>query len=236
MKCPICGNDVEFQNRPVGTDENHAPVFVRYAICRDCRKQWNLDKLIARKKEEIQRRAAEEPEPKYGNIPPKHVKDSSEKAVRQGYEDMLATDDYEEDAPRFRVMRILLGLISLAGLAFCGYKAFPLYFGGAAEGVPAEGMTYIMLALCMLAASLLYFIMQNKPTIFAFLVPMVIYFAASVLAFVQKGDSSELLITSVASAVLGIISLVLALLSQNDSDEYEDDYEDDNIDAEYEED
>ena len=49
MKCPICGKDVELKNRQVGTDENGEPVFNEYAICRDCKKQWNLDKQRAKK-------------------------------------------------------------------------------------------------------------------------------------------------------------------------------------------
>ena len=49
MKCPICGKDVELKNRQVGTDENGEPVFNEYAICRDCKKQWNLDSQRARR-------------------------------------------------------------------------------------------------------------------------------------------------------------------------------------------
>ena len=42
MKCPICGKELELRNKQVGTGENGEPVFNRYAICRDCKKQWNL--------------------------------------------------------------------------------------------------------------------------------------------------------------------------------------------------
>lgn len=49
MKCPICGKDVELQKKQVGTDENGEPVFNQYAVCRDCRKQWNLDKQRAKR-------------------------------------------------------------------------------------------------------------------------------------------------------------------------------------------
>ena len=62
MKCPICGKDVELKNRQVGTDENGEPVFNEYAVCRDCKKQWNLDKQRAKKaaghKEEPVKKAA----------------------------------------------------------------------------------------------------------------------------------------------------------------------------------
>lgn len=52
MKCPICGKEVELQNKQVGTDANGTPVFHEYAVCRDCKKQWDLDKQRAKKRAE----------------------------------------------------------------------------------------------------------------------------------------------------------------------------------------
>ena len=49
MRCPKCGKDVELQKKQVGVDENGKPIFNEYAICRDCKKQWNLDKQRAKK-------------------------------------------------------------------------------------------------------------------------------------------------------------------------------------------
>ena len=49
MKCPICGKELELKNKQIGTSENGDPIFNEYAICRDCRKQWNLDKQRAKK-------------------------------------------------------------------------------------------------------------------------------------------------------------------------------------------
>lgn len=49
MKCPICGKEVELQKKQVGVDEMGEPVFHQYAVCRDCKKQWNLDKRRAKK-------------------------------------------------------------------------------------------------------------------------------------------------------------------------------------------
>ena len=46
MKCPICGKELELRNKQIGTNENGDPIFNEYAICRDCKKQWNLDKKI----------------------------------------------------------------------------------------------------------------------------------------------------------------------------------------------
>ena len=162
MKCPICGKDLDLQNKQIGTSENGDPIFNEYAICHSCKKQWNLDKQRAKKiaakkaaeekaKAEAAARAAEEKraarreakararkeaiarlaadkgiseeeaerilkerararkaaaqkaatdatatdnseEQKYGNIPAEEIRDKREKAVRKGYEDMLATD------------------------------------------------------------------------------------------------------------------------------------------------
>ena len=49
MKCPICGKEVTLQNKQVGTAENGEPIMNQFAICRDCKKQWNLDKQRAKK-------------------------------------------------------------------------------------------------------------------------------------------------------------------------------------------
>lgn len=49
MKCPICGNELEIRNKQIGTDNSGDPVFNEYAVCRDCKKQWNLDKQRAKK-------------------------------------------------------------------------------------------------------------------------------------------------------------------------------------------
>lgn len=44
MRCPKCGKNVEFQKKKVGIDESGHPILNEYAVCRDCRKQWNLEK------------------------------------------------------------------------------------------------------------------------------------------------------------------------------------------------
>lgn len=44
MRCPKCGKNVEFQKKKVGIDESGHPILNEYAICRDCKKQWNLEK------------------------------------------------------------------------------------------------------------------------------------------------------------------------------------------------
>lgn len=379
MKCPICGKDLDLQNKQIGTSENGDPIFNEYAICHSCKKQWNLDKQRAKKiaakkaaeekaKAEAEARAAEEKakaeaaahaaeekakaeaaaraaeekakaeaaaraaeekakaervarreakararkeaiarlaadkgiseeeaerilkerararkaaaqkaataptdaaddseEQKYGNIPAEEIRDKREKAVRKGYEDMLATDpdskaakkkkkeeaetakakedvksrkmdDYDDDDeyeyvdeyPRFRPGRILLGIISLLAFGFCIYKGFVTGLStSGADVTSAPGMNYVIVALCMLVTALLYFIMNNRDTLFAFLIPMIVYIGGAVFAFLKHGDEFELLILAGVSGVLAVISLILTIASRGGDDyDDEDDYDD----------
>ena len=411
MKCPICGKDLDLQNKQIGTSENGDPIFNEYAICHSCKKQWNLDKQRAKKiaakkaaeekakaeaearaaeekaKAEAEARAAEEKakaeaaaraaeekakaeaaaraaeekakaeaaaraaeekraarreakararkeaiarlaadkgiseeeaerilkerararkaaaqkaataptdatddseEQKYGNIPAEEIRDKREKAVRKGYEDMLATDpdskaakkkkkeeaetakakedvksrkmdDYDDEKssddedddeyyedylyecdqhynniidddeyPRFRPGRIILGIISLLAFGFCIYKGFVTGLStSGADVTSAPGMNYVIVALCMLVTALLYFIMNNRDTLFAFLIPMIVYIGSAVFAFLKHGDEFELLILAGVSGVLAVISLILAIASRGGDDyDDEDDYDD----------
>lgn len=380
MKCPICGKDLDLQNKQIGTSENGDPIFNEYAICHSCKKQWNLDKQRAKKiaakkaaeekaKAEAEARAAEEKakaeaaaraaeekakaeaaaraaeekakaeaaaraaeekraarreakararkeaiarlaadkgiseeeaerilkerararkaaaqkaatdatdnseEQKYGNIPAEEIRDKREKAVRKGYEDMLATDpdsksakkkkkeeaetakakedvksrkmddyddekssddedddeyEYVDEYPRFRPGRIILGIISLLAFGFCIYKGFLTGLStSGADMTSAPGMNYVIVALCMLVTALLYFIMNNRDTLFAFLIPMIVYIGSAVFAFLKHGDEFELLILAGVSGVLAVISLILAIASRGGDDyEDEDDYDD----------
>lgn len=379
MKCPICGKDLDLQNKQIGTSENGDPIFNEYAICHSCKKQWNLDKQRAKKiaakkaaeekaKAEAEARAAEEKakaeaaaraaeekakaeaaaraaeekakaeaaaraaeekraarreakararkeaiarlaadkgiseeeaerilkerararkaaaqkaatdatatdnseEQKYGNIPAEEIRDKREKAVRKGYEDMLATDpdskaakkkkkeeaetakakedvksrkmddyddekssddedddeyEYVDEYPRFRPGRIILGIISLLAFGFCIYKGFVTGLStSGADVTSAPGMNYVIVALCMLVTALLYFIMNNRDTLFAFLIPMIVYIGSAVFAFLKHGDEFELLILAGVSGVLAVISLILAIASRG-GDDYDDPFE-----------
>ena len=381
MKCPICGKDLDLQNKQIGTSENGDPIFNEYAICHSCKKQWNLDKQRAKKiaakkaaeekaKAEAEARAAEEKakaeaaaraaeekakaeaaaraaeekakadaaaraaeekraarreakararkeaiarlaadkgiseeeaerilkerararkaaaqkaatdatatdnseEQKYGNIPAEEIRDKREKAVRKGYEDMLATDpdskaakkkkkeeaetakakedvksrkmddyddekssddedddeyEYVDEYPRFRPGRIILGIISLLAFGFCIYKGFVTGLSTSGADVTSPGMNYVIVALCMLVTALLYFIMNNRDTLFAFLIPMIVYIGSAVFAFLKHGDEFELLILAGVSGVLAVISLILAIASRGGDDyDDEDDYDD----------
>ena len=375
MKCPICGKELELRNKQIGTNENGDPVFNEYAICRDCKKQWNLDKQRAKRaaakkaaqeasskkneasaqettqtrevpvkepaskkeapvkktapkrtspagkpaarqdkpvrkpsvqdaepakkpapkrrprpadetvseehtKKPVRRRRPEEAEPaeekRYSNIPSEKVRTKHEKAARKSYGEMLETgtidkkavkkkrkqledetgeikrnrnyeaeadqyddNDYYDDDPRFRPLRIILGIISLSGFGYLIYRGFVTGLADTTEGgTVSSGMTYVILALCMLVSALLYFIMQSKNTIFAFLLPMVFYLGSAVFAFIQRGDDLQLLIAAIAGAVLAVISLILAITSrgggyEDDEDDYDDAFEDDYADDDY---
>ena len=136
-------------------------------------------------------------------------------------------EDYFEDAPRFRPMRVILAILSLAGFGYMIYQGFVTGLADTTEGsVISSGMTYIIVALCLLVAALLYFILLNRNTVFAFLLPMVFYLGGGVFAFLQKGDDLQLLIAAVAGAVLAVISLILAITSRGGYDDEEEDYDD----------
>ena len=381
MKCPICGKELELRNKQIGTNENGDPIFNEYAICRDCKKQWNLDKQRAKRaakkaaekpvpeekapaekpvqkdkapaerpaqkdkapaekpaqrdkapaekpvqkdkaparkpapdekvpvrkpaagdeapakkpvkkkrprpeseeevkkpipkklprtdaeeiisderpaRKPVKKRSAEEreasEEKRYSNIPSEKVRNKHGKAARKSYTEMLETgesdkksrntkkkpepkpiakneeyddEDYYDDEPRFRPMRVILAILSLAGFGYLIYKGFVTGLTDTTEGsMLSSGMTYIIISLCMLVSALLYFIMLNRATVFAFLLPMIFYLGGGVFAFLQRGDDLQLLIAAVAGAVLAVISLILAITSRGGYDDEEEDYDD----------
>lgn len=359
MNCPKCGKDVELQNKQVGVDENGEPIFNEYAICKDCKKQWNLDKQREKKaanaavsnhtkpdsntpakgrpsakqtapksaasnagKPEVKktpvkknsqesvpekRKAAPKKRPassavssenrpassegrptqkkqpapanqntakpvksgetqRYSNIPPEKVRTKKEKAARQNYEDMLAADPNrkpvkkknpasakdgnpnkkpvpsngtparkktvsqpskkapvkkEEPKPRFKVLRIILGIISIIAFAFFAYRGFLAGLSTISAGSDSTaGITYIVLALCMLISGLLLLIMQGKRTVFAFILPMVFYIGGGAFAFLKRADDKWLLYSVGACALLAVIFLVLAIASRSGDEDY----------------
>lgn len=352
MRCPKCGKDVELQNKQVGADENGEPIFNEYAICKDCKKQWNLDKQREKKaanaavsnhtqpdsstpakdkpsakqtdlkpaasstdrpevkkapvkknsqetvperrkappkKRPVPAAASSEgrPAPKkrpapadpdavksvnagetqrYSNIPPEKVRSKKEKAVRQNYEDMLAADPNrkpvkkkspadrkdsnpnkrpapsngaparkkpvsqaskkspvkkEEPKPKFKVLRIILGIVSIIAFAFFAYKGFLAGLSNISAGSDSTaGITYIVLALCMLISGLLLLIMQAKRTVFAFILPMVFCIGGGIFAFLKRADDKWLLYSVGACALLAVILLVLTIASKPDPEDY----------------
>ena len=362
MKCPICGKELELRNKQIGTNENGDPIFNEYAICRDCKKQWNLDKQRAKRaaakkaaqaasenkdapvkeraqthetpvkkpapkaetpdkkavlekegtvkkaapkksapsrkpaskqeaavkkstgkeeeqvrkpapkrrprpdaedsdkpaKKPVKKRRTEDSEPaeekRYSNIPPEKVRTKREKAARKSYGDMLETGTIDKKAVKKKKKQLEDETSEIRRNTqnkkyeaevdeyddYLIYRGFVTGLADTTEGgAVSSGMTFVILALCMLVSALLYFIMQKKNTVLAFILPMIFYLGAAVFAFIQRGDDLQLLIAAIAAAVLAVISLILAITSRgggyDDEDDYDDAFEDDYADDDYDE-
>lgn len=48
MKCPICNQELEIKTKKVGETADGEAIYNEFAICHDCKKQWNLDKQRAK--------------------------------------------------------------------------------------------------------------------------------------------------------------------------------------------
>ena len=48
MNCPICKKELEIKNKKVGETATGEVIYNEFAICHDCKKQWNLDKQRAK--------------------------------------------------------------------------------------------------------------------------------------------------------------------------------------------
>lgn len=381
MKCPICGKNVELRNKQVGIDEQGNPVFNQYAVCKDCKKQWNLDKKrtpkttakpadetadsqtpakkaapakqnptkkapvkqdpakkVVRKpvakpdaetadsqtpakkaapakqnptkkapvkqdsaKKVVRKPAAkpatetadsqtqakkaapakkavksnvskketrdnksikknfddtiilEKDEQKLGNIPSEKVRSKKEQRVKQGYAEMLAADpkntdhknskakkqpvrkeeafedNYNEYEPivRFRALRVIFGIISILIAAFYAFNSY-------SSGLLASdtGVTFLILAGCMGIAGLLLIILNATNNIFAFLLPMILYLASGLYAFLNRGDDTFLLYSAIIGAAFSVLFIILAISSRGDEEDYEnfDDEDDDDDD------
>ena len=49
MQCPICKKDLEIKNKKIGENEAGEAIYNEFAICRDCKKQWNLSDNVYRR-------------------------------------------------------------------------------------------------------------------------------------------------------------------------------------------
>lgn len=206
--------------------------------------------------EEFKQEPSEEGQ-RYGNIPSEKVRAKRERAVKKSYEDMLASDpdrksvhkrkpapkpveepeeiedeeEYEDDyiTPRFRVLRVIFGLLSIVTFGFFTYKGVISGLDSITSGSNSNiGTFYVIMALCMLISGLLLLILQKSNTIFAFLLPMLFYIGCSVIGFLKHGDDKMLLYSAIACVVLAVIFLILTILSRRDTEEDEDfdDYDD----------
>lgn len=110
MKCPKCGRELQIRKENSGKDENGNPVSAEYAVCKECRKKWNLDKMKNKKQKaetakvqeedaEVIKKALEEEAPAYTNIPPKEIREAREESMKKSYDDMLSAGVQEEKKP-----------------------------------------------------------------------------------------------------------------------------------------
>ncbi len=182
-------------------------------------------------------------EPKYSNIPPKKVRANREEAVKNNYETMLATNPDNDEiskkkvVPKFRILRVLLGILSLAAFGFFCYKGLIAGLDDVTSGnLTSIGSIYIILAACMLVSGLLLLILQKKNGLFAFLLPTLFYLGSAVFAFFMKTKDLFFLYVAVIMAVMTIILLILTFASRG-NDEYDDDFDDDDdFDEEFDDD
>lgn len=147
-------------------------------------------------------------------------------------EDEMDYDETEYVVGRFRVLRIIFGIISVLASGFFAYGGFFAGLENIASGsTVSTGTTFLIFAICMLVAGLMLLIMQNRNTILAFILPMVFYFGAAVFTFIKRADDKMFLYCAIGGAVFGLIFLVLGIVSRNsdgyeDSDDYDDPFED----------
>ena len=117
MKCPICGKDLDLQNKQIGTSENGDPIFNEYAICHSCKKQWNLDKQRAKKiaakkaaeekaKAEAEARAAEEKAKAEAEARAAEEKAKAEAAARAAEEKRAARREAKARARKEAIARL----------------------------------------------------------------------------------------------------------------------------------
>lgn len=155
--------------------------------------------------------------------------------TKASLEDEYDEDDmyFEEIPAKFRILRILFGVISVLSAGFFAYGGFFEGLENIASGsTVSTGTTFVIFAICMLVSGLLLLIMQNRNTILAFILPMIFYFAAAVFTFLKHQDNQILLYCAIVGAVLGVIFLVLGIISRNsdgynEGEDYDDPFEDD---------
>ena len=114
----------------------------------------------------------------------------------------------------FRIIRIILGILSLLAFAYLIFRGFMAGLDSIALGT-ADGtnIVFIGLSICFLITAVLWFMMQKKATILAFILPMIFYLGGSVYAFIGRGGEHRLLSASIVGFIFAVLCLILALLS-----------------------
>ena len=71
MNCPICKNELEIKQKKVGENAAGETIYNEFAICHNCKKQWNLDKQRAKKQASAEKKEPEKKETEKKVIPEK---------------------------------------------------------------------------------------------------------------------------------------------------------------------
>ena len=101
MKCPHCGKELAISKKDSS-----------YGLCHTCKQRYKLPSQ----------------QQTYSNIPPKHIREKSERTIRENYRNMLEIEDEEDvsetkDKVILTIMIILfLLIIAVAAYIFLFFK------------------------------------------------------------------------------------------------------------------
>ena len=107
MNCPICKNELEIKQKKVGETAAGEIIYNEFAICHNCKKQWNLDKQRAKKQASAENEKAEKTEKVEGTVEhpvkkrkkrPVSPEDATKRVVRKAPSDV--SSESEEEKPR----------------------------------------------------------------------------------------------------------------------------------------
>ena len=107
MNCPICKNELEIKQKKVGETAAGEIIYNEFAICHNCKKQWNLDKQRAKKQASAENEKAEKTEKAEGTVEhpvkkrkkrPVSPEDATKRVVRKAPSDV--SSESEEERPR----------------------------------------------------------------------------------------------------------------------------------------
>ena len=249
MKCPKCKESTELQKRQVGLDDYHEPVYNEFAICKSCKKHWNLDKMRARKAEAAdsnqaaeavadlrpigyngskQKKKSTKPDPKTsgktpGNSANKSKPSSSSVTTKKPSREASnlsrsrqrrGTRKENAEKPVLLPTRMVFCVVSLIGFGYWITQGFRAGLDSI-EGIPSEySSIYIILAICFLVAAVFWWLLRGKNAFYVYFLPMISYFIGAYVTFSHREEASHLLIATIASAIFGILCVLVAALAK----------------------
>jgi len=220
------------------------------------------EKPVSERPAKKKRPVAEEEVEPLANIPTEKVRKKREAEVKKNYEEMLAADsrpakkkrpadapkpvkrmpepepevEEYEAVPRFKIFRIILGIVSILGGVYFGIRAVMGGLDGIVSGGQVTvGLTYLVLAACILLSGLLTVILKNCLNRVAFVIPFILCAVGGVFSFLNKQGEQWLLYGAIACVVLAAIYLLLTILGacvEDDDDDWDDEDDDDDEDDE----